>query len=132
MKRSSRILFGVLALSVGTFASSISWAGIECVDLSASGPAVFCTGESSNVGVTVTNSCETAMRLQFKFGLDDRPIVGKGSVMAPADKTVVTEASVQIGGRVMPGSHTLTLTASDGKGDETSTELEITVESCPK
>jgi hypothetical protein len=121
----------VMALSVpAVLAAGTARAASDCIAIEGSRPTDWCTGQLAALRVDVRNDCSAPRRVGFTFALDHEPIRAKTAGIVPAGSTLPKEVLLTLPAGVSAGLHTLTVTVRDASGNVTSTETDVTIESC--
>lgn len=129
-----KITQGLVSISMviaASVAPSSTNAASSCIQVEANSSATLCAGQPATASASISNSCPSAARVTVGFAIDGRSLPAKSSVLVNGDATLSKQVTILIPARAVPGSHTLTVTATDAEGNASSADVDVTVASCP-
>jgi hypothetical protein len=125
----SRILT-IPLLAIAAVAARPVLAASDCITITPQSPSTLCEGKLGEIRVDVENACSVSKKIVLSFAVDGQPLHARGVAVVPADATMAKNVLFMVPSDLTPGTHVVTVTATDASGSTTPTDIRVDVDTC--
>jgi len=102
----------------------------DCIQMDLSRIGTLCSGQPTELNLTVQNACSAPKRVSLTFAVDRETLRERSAIVVEPLETLAQHVLLPLPATMGSGLHTLTVSVKDAAGNVRSTDVDLSVDAC--